>query len=246
MEQVTYKNIAVLIDADNTSYHIIGAALNSISLFGHISLKRAYGNWGKEELDEWKPIMKELAIRPMQQNDYVKNKNATDIALAIDAMDLLHSNTYDAFAVISSDSDFTPLVMRLREQGLFVIGVGKPEAATSLIQACDKFIVIDSKEEKLLAKSTKKPMAMNPVIEPDSPAAMIHKALEDVAGEYSRDDGFTLYSQVGEYLKRIIPDFDWKNYGFTSLSQFIRHFPNIYEVTTLEDNPTIYLYRRKE
>ena len=138
-----FQKIAVLIDADNTQLTKLEAVLHEVSTYGRIVVKKAYGNWRKDSLKNWEPELKRLAIRAEQQFDYVAGKNTTDIAMVIGAMDLLHNNMYDALVLVSSDSDFTPLAIRLRESGLYIIGAGVTTTPESFKNACDDFILID-------------------------------------------------------------------------------------------------------
>ena len=138
-----FQKIAVLIDADNTQLSKLEAVLHEVSAYGRIVVKKAYGNWRKDSLKNWEPELKRLAIRAEQQFDYVAGKNTTDIAMVIGAMDLLHNNMYDALVLVSSDSDFTPLAIRLRESGLYIIGAGVTTTPESFKNACDDFILID-------------------------------------------------------------------------------------------------------
>lgn len=138
------NDIAVLIDADNTQPGKLEFVLREISTRGRIVVKRAYGNWMKPALGPWGSIMKELAVKAVQQFDYVAGKNATDIALTIDAMDLLSRRIYDSFVIVSSDSDFTPLAIKLHESGVEVIGVGTRQTSPSFRNACDEFIYLEN------------------------------------------------------------------------------------------------------
>ena len=144
MAENEVRRIAVLIDADNTSLGCLEEVLTELSLRGRIIVKRAYGNWKKEELKNWPDEINKLAIRAMQQFDYVAGKNATDIALVIDALDLLYTGNYDAVALVSSDSDYTPLAIRLHESGAYVYGFGKSNTSKSFVNACDEFMILEN------------------------------------------------------------------------------------------------------
>ena len=138
-----FQNIAVLIDGDNAPAESISTVISKISTFGTIRTKRVYGNWKKSHLSPWEKVIKNLALKAQQQFDYVTGKNATDIAMVIDAMKLLNTGKYDAFAIISSDSDYTPLCIELRESGIFVIGVGRDNSSDAFKRSCDEFISIN-------------------------------------------------------------------------------------------------------
>ncbi|QOS39384.1 NYN domain-containing protein [Treponema rectale] len=218
MEQ--YKNIAVLIDADNTDINCISKILNEISIYGHISLKRAYGNWSKESLKGWEEQAKQEAIRMVQQYDFVKGKNASDIAMIIEAMKLLYSNRYDAFAIVSSDSDFTPLAIELREHGLFTIGVGKSTAIKSFINACDKFVTISEKKDEnnnLLVKEKKQ-------------LEELHQQIKFAADNYKEEDGYCNICSIGSYIQRTNSEFKLKDYGHKSWTEFVDAYPDKYDV----------------
>ena len=138
-----FQKIAVLIDADNTQLSKLEAVLHEVSTYGRIVVKKAYGNWRKDSLKNWEPELKRLAIRAEQQFDYVTGKNTTDIAMVIGAMDLLHTNMYDALVLVSSDSDYTRLASRIRESGREVLGFGEKKTPKPFIKSCDKFIYVE-------------------------------------------------------------------------------------------------------
>ena len=167
------QKIVLLIDADNTRLSKLEAVIQEISTHGRIVVKRAYGNWKKDALKHWENELKRLAIKAEQQFDYVSGKNATDMALVISTLDLLHSNLYDAFAIVASDSDYTPLAIRLHESGVYVIGVGEKKTPKAFRNACDEYT-----KNRLLCKEIckKKPGRSLPVIKTD-PGRIIKKKL---------------------------------------------------------------------
>src|SRR5665647_1055689 len=140
LQAVPQKKLAVLIDADNAQPEIIEGLLAEIALYGIASVKRIYGNWTTPNLQPWKEVLLNYSIQPIQQFDYTRGKNATDAALIIDAMDLLYTNKFDGFCIVSSDSDFTRLAQRIRESGLLVYGFGERKTPKPFVQACDKFV----------------------------------------------------------------------------------------------------------
>ncbi len=228
------KKIAVLIDAENAQYSILEAVLSELKKHGHIIVKKAYGDWSSNHLRNWKQPLNELAINPVQQFSYTQGKNSSDAAMIIDAMDLLYSNKFDAFALVSSDSDFTKLASRLKESQIYVFGVGEKKTPTSFRNACDDFIFTE----------VLKNIEMDENIEPsDTEVKAIEKKktrqelcgdtrlinlLRNAIDEYADDDGWAPLSICGGLIKRQHPDFDSRTYGYSSLSKLI-------EVTTLFD-----------
>ena len=150
------QNIAVLIDGDNASVKNIDVILQAIEKIGKISTKKIYGDWGQAGLSSWQEAILRHAIDPMQQFAYVKGKNATDIALVIEAMDLLHSGEYDGFCLVSSDSDFASLAVRIRKSGVKVFGFGEKKAVVSFRQACDEFFEVEKLQDKISPKPNQK------------------------------------------------------------------------------------------
>lgn len=238
-----FQKIAVLIDADNTQLTKLEAVLHEVSTYGRIVVKKAYGNWRKDSLKNWEPELKRLAIRAEQQFDYVAGKNTTDIAMVIGAMDLLHTNMYDALVLVSSDSDFTPLAIRLRESGLYIIGAGVTTTPESFKNACDDFILID-----YLAKADDKPATEpTPAAEPEPAPAPepepapkkpdireIHNLLHIASEKYQDADGFVNVSSSGLYIKRVKPDFNVRAYGYSKLPELLAAFPNKYQIKRYE------------
>jgi uncharacterized LabA/DUF88 family protein len=218
--------LAVLIDADNAQGSICEELLAEVARYGTANIKRAYGDWTTPKLKPWKEVLHKLAITPMQQFSYTTRKNATDSALIIDAMDLLHAGGLDGFCLVSSDSDFTILATRIREAGLAVYGFGEKKTPQAFIAACDKFVYTEilrevpepprdetdpPKEEAETAKDAAQ--AELPELRP-----MVLKALEATA----REDGWATLSALGSQLTRNDPAFDSRNYGVAKLGELVR------------------------
>lgn len=216
----TDLKIAVLIDADNVPYKHIGAILEEVAHYGMATIKRIYGDWSKPNLKNWEKIMLENAITPIQQFRNTVGKNATDSAMIIDAMDILYQNKVDGFCLVSSDSDFTRLATRLREQGLWVIGIGEEKTPKAFIVACNKFVYIEiiagsSEPVDAQVKKTVK------TIPPKERSALVH--LISQAIDYTNDDtGYAFLADVGNSIIKTNPDFDTRKYGYYKLSNLVK------------------------
>ena len=228
----TEKRIAILIDAENTQLSSLEAILTEISKNGYVIVKRAYGDWSSPYLKNWKQTMNELAIQPVQQFSYTQGKNSSDAAMIIDAMDLLYSDKFNAFALISSDSDFTKLATRLKESQIFVFGVGEKKTPIAFRNACDDFIYIDvlktldSEAINNEAEGNASQIKQGDVPEQKSRQQLCMDAkllsiLRNAAEECSDDDGWASLSISGSLIKRQYPDFDSRNYGYDKLSSMI-------------------------
>jgi uncharacterized LabA/DUF88 family protein len=209
---------AVLIDADNTSPRIAAGLFAEVAKFGEASVRRIYGDFSGTRLKSWADILQKYAIDPYQQFAYTTGKNASDIALVIDAMDLLHSGRFDGFCLVSSDSDFTRLASRLREQGADVYGFGEQKTPESFRQACRRFIYT----ENLLPDtpvSTPEEASRRKALQPPSAAVPI---LNQVIAEIETEDGWVGLGVVGQRLANIASDFDPRTYGYRKLSDLVR------------------------
>lgn len=211
--------IAVLIDSENTPISKLNLIIDELSSFGQMITKRAYGDFSTDQLKNWKKPLNELAIQARQQFSFTTGKNSTDSLMIIDAMDLLYSDKFDAFALVSSDSDFTSLATRLRESEITVIGVGKTTTPTAFKNACDDFISI---ENLSLEKNDDEIEAINLQDNERELWRLIHQAWQN----YRDDAGWVKLGEAGSYLKRLKPDFDPRNYGMKKLSDFLKKFPN--------------------
>ncbi|BHH84225.1 NYN domain-containing protein [Desulforhopalus sp. 52FAK] len=222
----TEKKIAVLIDAENAQYTILDAVLSELSKFGHIIVKKAYGDWSTPHLSNWKKTLNELAINPIQQFSYTQGKNSSDAAMIIDAMDLLYSNKVDAFALVTSDSDFTKLASRLKESEIFVFGVGEKKTPTAFRNSCDNFILTEVLRKLDIEKEQQNGTDSPPELIPQTKKALCQNAqlirlLRDAVSEYADDDGWTALGACGSLIKRQQPDFDSRSYGYEKLSTLI-------------------------
>ena len=241
------ESMAVLIDADNAQLTKLKATMDELSKFGRIVVRKAYGDWKNPCLKNWESVLTDLAIKPEQQFAYTKGKNATDIALVIDAMDLLATGRYDTFAIISCDSDYTPLVMRLRETGAYVFGIGADKTPSAFVNACDVFI-----NTRMFAE--KKPSSPPTAALPDVIHPLTVIGLEDIfalmqtATEIHRDsDGWTSVSDAGGYIKKVFPSFRVKSYGYTKMADLVLSHPERFETKTYSHRgATILAYRPAE
>ena len=220
------KKIAVLIDADNAQYSKVKAVLDEISAHGHILIKRAYGDWSSDYLKNWKQTLNELAIQPIQQFAYTTGKNPTDASMIIDAMDLLYSERFDAFVLVSSDSDFTKLASRLRESEIFVFGVGEKKTPISFRNACDDFIFTENIGLENIQKTVVQPNLVSETNGIEQLVPVLIKAWE----QYQDDEGWANVSAAGSFVKRASPDFDVRSYGATKLSDIIAKLKKQFEI----------------
>lgn len=221
------KRIAVLIDADNVSDKYVKAVMDEISNHGTPTYKRIYGDWTKPQLAGWKSVLLTHSITPIQQYSYTTGKNATDAALIIDAMDILYSGNVEGFCIVSSDSDFTRLAARLRESGMYVIGMGEKKTPTPFISACEIFKYLEVlappaqpvKETKETQSGSSAPKT--PAKDGMASKEEIIEALKVIITESSDEDGWAYLGQVGKLLNKRYPDFDTRNYGFSKLTPFV-------------------------
>ena len=231
-KDLTFDKIAVLIDADNAQLKALKAILDEISKYGRIILKKTYGDWKNPSLKNWEDELTQLAIKPEQQFAYTKGKNPTDIALVIDAMDLLYTNIYNAFVIVCSDADYTPLAIRLRETGAYIFGVGEDKTPTAFRNSCDSFILTKHLLDKTEISDNGNEKIKNAEQEDNRTydISEIHKLLSIASETYQDDDGWVNASIAGNYIRRARPDFELKAYGFSKLSDLLSSHTNMYEL----------------
>ncbi len=235
--------LAVLIDADNVPYSNIRGMLEEIAKYGTPTFKRIYSDWTRPNMNGWKNVLLENAISPIQQYSYTTGKNASDSALIIDAMDILYSGKVDGFCIVSSDSDFTRLATRLREEGMKVIGMGEKKTPEPFIKACEKFIYIEilpgAVQNKKVIKKPGRPAKGTPVekalpevevVETKETLSIIDnrliKLIRNSINDLADETGWAFLGDLGNLILKKQPDFDARNYGFPKMLPLIKSIGN--------------------
>lgn len=204
------EKIALFIDADNAPAAKIDVILSELARYGVVNIRKAYGNWKSPNIKPWEDVLHEYAIQPIQQFDLTKGKNATDIALVIDAMDILYTKDVDTICLVSSDCDFTPLVTRALADGKFVIGFGERKAPAAFVNSCSKFLFLDEMDQQVSIKPT-----TGALLKRDTKLINLLRQAMDAVQE---DDGWSMLGPVGTHIANHA-SFDQRNYGFKKLSE---------------------------
>lgn len=246
MEKQREMHLAVLIDAENVPHGNIKGIMQEIATHGIPTIKRIYTDWTDKKSDRWKTVLLDLSITPIQQYSYTTGKNASDSAMIIDAMDILYSNNVGGFCIISSDSDFTRLAVRLREAGKKVIGIGEKKTPQPFIASCDTFVFIEilspAKDTEVKADkskpASKAASAMPAISEVDEQlTSLIDKCILEMGDE----QGWVFLSKIMVFLTKNLPQFDPRNYGFRKISPLLKSIGK-YEVEERDsENPNIKL-----
>jgi uncharacterized LabA/DUF88 family protein len=244
MVAINDLRLAVLIDADNVPYSNIKEMLTEVAKYGTPTFKRIYADWTKPTVSGWKGVLLESAITPIQQYSYTSGKNSSDSAMIIDAMDILYSGRVDGFCIVSSDSDFTRLAIRLREAGMKVFGIGQKKTPVPFISACDKFIYIEilkaggeepaaaapkkTRTKKAAKTKTPEPPPVPEAVAEPAPAPLnmvnndLIKLISDSINDLADEEGWTFLGDLGNLMLKKQPDFDSRNYGFKKLVPLIK------------------------
>lgn len=233
------KRIALLIDCDNVSHNSIEGVLEELAKSGTVNVRHAHGDWNNQNLTGWREKLHPYAIRPMQQFAYTKGKNATDSAMIIDAMDLLYSGNVEAFALMTSDSDFTPLVLRMLESGLPVYGFGEKKTPQPFVDACSTFIYtenLDSEKDEQSPSSTHQAKKSKKELRGDT--ALV-KLLRTAVEQTSDDDGWAPMSRVGHYISNN-SSFSPINYGYKKIGDLIR-VSELFDIEMRNDGTAMYI-----
>lgn len=239
-------NIAILIDGDNAQPKILKEMLEEVAKYGKATIRRIYGDWTIPQMHGWKDILNQHSFNPIQKFAYTSGKNSTDSSLIIDAMDILHERNIDGFCIVSSDSDYTGLAKRIREQGVFVMGIGRKSTPVAFIQSCEIFTFVENiypeeelsveapkavKRQSKKIKETEKPKVESVAAKEENKLKIIDKAFDISVDE----DDLAYVSQIGTNLRRIDPSFDTRAFGFKNLTGLFESLPN-YEVVRKDFN----------
>jgi hypothetical protein len=260
---ITRRKIAILIDGDNAQANLLPQMLVEAGRYGLVTVRRIYGDWTTSSMNSWKDVLNFHAVQPVQQFRYTVGKNATDSAMIIDAMDLLHSGVVDGFCLVSSDSDYTRLATRIRETGVFVMGIGEKKTPKTFVNACDVFVYTSnlvaehkstrgssqrsSQRKKPTVTSTAAPASLPaPITEADNendPMPIIRQAYEMAVQE----DGWARLDHMGNALYQLDPGFDPRTYGHRQLSRLMASHKDLFQMRTQEiDGSTLFYVKIKE
>ena len=225
-------NIAVLIDGDNAQPKLIQAIIEEVSKYGKATIRRIYGDWTTPQMNGWKEVINQYSFNPVQKFAYTSGKNSTDSSLIIDAMDILHSKNVEGFCIVSSDSDYTGLAKRIREDGVFVMGIGQKQTPVAFVQSCEIFtytenisaVIAEDEEDETAKTATAKARAKL------KPKPAISTAIIDKAFDISINEDEEAYiATIGSNLRKIDPSFDPRAFGFKTLTQLFDNLPK-YEI----------------
>ena len=233
----TKFNIAVLVDGDNAQPKLIKEILEEVSKYGKATIRRIYGDWTQQQMNSWKEIINQYSISPIQKFAYTTGKNSTDSSLIIEAMDILHSKNVEGFCIVSSDSDYTGLAKRIREEGLFVMGIGQKKTPSAFVQSCEIFTFT----ENLIIQIENTPKAKTVANTKDKPqketdTSKINLSIIDKAFDISTNEDDEAYiSSIGASIRKIDPSFDSRTYGFRNLTKLFESIGK-YQVVKNEVN----------
>src|SRR2546426_5652614 len=232
----TQNPIAFLVDGDNASPELLPEMLAESSKYGSVLIRRVYGDWTSPQMNRWKKVLQEHALVPVQQFANVSGKNATDSAMIIDAMDILHSKLVRGFCLVSSDSDYTRLATRVREAGLFVMGIGEPKTPMAFRNGCHVFVSTENLRGGVIPTPSLEPSTR------DSAREILLRAFDKV----EKDDGLATLADLGQVLRRLDPSFDPRTYGEPRLVDLVRALPDTFTIERPKDAGPGELYVRRK
>ena len=237
------NKIALLVDGDNAQPKLLNLILEEASKYGKVTIRRVYGDWTTPHMNSWKGMLNEMAINPIQKFSYTSGKNSTDSALIIDAMDILHDSLVDGFCIVSSDSDYTGLAKRIREDGIFVMGIGEQKTPNAFVKSCEIFTFV----ENLLPKEEEEKQAKKVVHKKEQKAAPgLDLRLIDKAFDMSANESDEIYiSSIGLNLRKLDPSFDVRSFGYKTLTQMFQKLPGFNVVDNFINGLNHPLLKRK-
>ena len=242
------QRIAILIDGDNAQSSLLPQMLVETGRHGQVTVRRIYGDWTTNSMNSWKETLNYHAFQPIQQFRYTVGKNATDSAMIIDAMDILHTGVVDGFCLVSSDSDYTRLATRIRETGIFVMGIGEKKTPKAFVNACDLFVYTENLVEEKKAQQQRRPPARTKKLkegekEEADPMPVLSQAFEMAVGQ----DGWARLDVMGNAIYQVDPGFDPRTYGHKQLSRMINKLKDKFEMRTQDiEGQLIFYVRMKE
>ncbi len=234
------QKIALLVDGDNAQSKLIELILEEASKYGKVTIRRVYGDWTTQHMNHWKSLLNEMAFNPIQKFSYTTGKNSTDSALIIDAMDILHAGLVDGFCIVSSDSDYTGLAKRIREDGVFVMGIGEEKTPNAFVKSCEIFTYVENLEPKP-EKQEKKEAIKKQHIKTPVNTKLINKAYDMSINESNE----AYISNLGINLRKLDPSFDVRAYGCKTLTQFFSKLPDFVVVDKMVNGTNNPLIKKK-
>ncbi len=244
--ETTLTKIALLVDGDNAQPKLLRLSLEEASKYGKVTIRRIYGDWTTPKMNGWKDLLNQLAFSPIQKFSYTTGKNSTDSALIIDAMDILHDGFVDGFCIVSSDSDYTGLAKRIREEGIFVMGIGEKKTPSAFVKSCEIFTycenidktIIEIKKNKTVKQEKK---TNNKNDKPTANLEIINKAFEMSRGESE----LVYISTIGTNIRKLDPSFDSRTYGYKTLTAFFEGLEGFEVVNKMINGSNYLLLKRK-
>ena len=241
------KKLALLVDGDNAQPKILDLILEEASKYGKVTIRRIYGDWTTPQMNKWKNILNDIAFNPIQKFSYTSGKNSTDSALIIDAMDILHAGQVDGFCIVSSDSDYTGLAKRIREEGVFVMGIGEKKTPNAFVRSCEIFTYVENLEvteipeepEVIVGKPMKK------IIDKGKKPALDTKLLNKAFDMSSNESDEVNVSTIGSNLRKLDPSFDPRTYGYKSLTHLLKNVKNFEMIDNIINGLNYHMLKRK-
>lgn len=241
------KKLALLVDGDNAQPKILDLILEEASKYGKVTIRRIYGDWTTPQMNKWKNILNDIAFNPIQKFSYTSGKNSTDSALIIDAMDILHAGQVDGFCIVSSDSDYTGLAKRIREDGVFVMGIGEKKTPNAFVRSCEIFTFVENLEvtevqeepEVVVGKPVKK------LVEKGKKPLLDIKLLNKAFDMSSNESDEVNVSTIGSNLRKLDPSFDPRTYGYKSLTHLLKNAKNFEMKDNIINGLNYHMMKRK-